>query len=308
MRKDGIDFMKWPKFVHIKEVGPRDGLQNVKEIISTEDKITWINMISETGVSNIEITSFVSPKWIPALRDALEVCKGIKRNPDVTYSALVPNLKGLENALHASIDEAAVFMSASETHNLKNINKSIAETFPLMKELISEAKSARLGVTGYVSTVFDCPYEGKTSPDQVLHIMEKLMEYGVDYIALGDTIGSCTPTQTETLLEQVLKQFPKDKIIMHYHDTHGMAIANILIALEMGITHFDSSIGGLGGCPYAPGAKGNVATDDIIYLLHRLGIKTNISEDKVFEATEFIQSKFEEPFSSKVFNNRNSAN
>ena len=282
---------KLPNFVQIKEVGPRDGLQNEKTPLSTEDKIKWINMLSETGVTEIEYSSFVNPKWIPQLADAKEVGKGIKRNPNVTYSALVPNQKGLEFALEAGIDGASVFMSASENHNRKNINKTIDDTFPVLKEVIENAKKAGKHVTGYISTVFDCPYEGKISPNQVIPICEKLFEYGVDDISLGDTIGSAVPSQVEKLLHHLLPRFPKEKIIMHFHDTRGMAITNIFTSLQYGITRFDSSIGGLGGCPYAPGAAGNVATNDVLYLLHGLGIETGIDERKILEASVFIQNK-----------------
>ncbi|AXI08836.1 hydroxymethylglutaryl-CoA lyase [Oceanobacillus zhaokaii] len=280
-----------PQYVQIKEVGPRDGLQNEKTWIDTADKVAWINMLSESGVKEIEYTSFVNPKWIPALADAREVGKRIMRNPDVSYSALVPNVKGLDLALEAGIDRASVFMSASETHNLKNINKSIDDTYPIIKQVIHQAKQAGKFVTGYVSTVFDCPHEGKIAPNEVHRVCEKLFEYGVDDISLGDTIGSAVPTQVEQLLETMMTYYPKEKIIMHFHDTRGMAIANIMTSMQYGIHRFDSSIGGLGGCPYAPGASGNVATNDVLYLLHGLGIHTGIYEDKVQEASLFIQDK-----------------
>ncbi|GIO25910.1 hydroxymethylglutaryl-CoA lyase [Ornithinibacillus bavariensis] len=280
-----------PDFVQLKEVGPRDGLQNEKKFISTEDKVAWIDMLSNTGVTEIEYSSFVNPKWIPALADAKEVGKRIKRNPSVRYSALVPNMKGLENAIEAGIDRASVFMSASETHNMKNINKTIDQTFPVLKEVIVAAKEEGKKVTGYVSTVFDCPYEGSISPEQVIRVFDRLIEDGVDDISLGDTIGSAVPSQVESLLDEILKRFPKDKIILHFHDTRGMAIANIMTSLNYGITRFDTAIGGLGGCPYAPGAAGNVATNDVLYLLHGLGIKTGIQDKKIQEASIFIQNK-----------------
>lgn len=282
---------KRPDFVQLKEVGPRDGLQNEKQFISTNDKVAWIDMLSNTGVTEIEFSSFVNPKWIPALADAKEVGKRIKRNPDVLYSALVPNIRGLEDALEVGIDGASVFMSASETHNVKNINKSITETYPVLKRVIDEAKKEEKKVTGYVSTVFECPYEGKISTSQVMHVCDQLITSGVDDISLGDTIGSAVPSQVELLLEEILKRFPKEKIIMHFHDTRGMAIANIMTALNYGITRFDTSIGGLGGCPYAPGAAGNVATNDVLYLLHGLGISTGIQDKKIQEASMFIQNK-----------------
>ncbi|WP_339227448.1 hydroxymethylglutaryl-CoA lyase [Oceanobacillus sp. FSL K6-2867] len=280
-----------PKFVQLKEVGPRDGLQNEKKWISTADKIAWINMLSDSGVEEIEYTSFVNPKMIPALSDAREVGRQIKRNPKVVYSALVPNMKGLEFALDAGIDAASVFMSASESHNQKNINKTIDATYPVLDEVIREAKQAGKRITGYVSTVFDCPYEGKITPDQVLRVCENLFASGADDLSLGDTIGTAVPTQVEQLLDVLMKHYPKDKLILHFHDTRGMAIANIMTAMHLGIHRFDSTVGGLGGCPYAPGAAGNVATNDVLYLLHGLGIKTGIDEMKIQNAGIFIQNK-----------------
>lgn len=288
-----------PKQVFIKEVGPRDGLQNETKWVSTEDKVAWINLLSESGVHEIEYSSFVHPKWIPALRDAKEVGTRIQRKEGVRYSALVPNMKGLENALEAGIDGASVFMSASETHNLKNINKTISKTYPVLEEVIQEAKSAGKQVTGYVSTVFDCPYEGRIEPEQVLRVVDRLLEAGCDFISLGDTIGSAVPSQVENLLERVLKTISADQLIMHFHDTRGMAIANILTSLDYGVTRLDSAVGGLGGCPYAPGASGNVATNDILYLLNGLGIHTGIKENKLQEASFFIQDKLGKKLPSK---------
>ncbi|MGG3681635.1 hydroxymethylglutaryl-CoA lyase [Aeribacillus composti] len=281
----------WPKHVTIKEVGPRDGLQNEKTAIATEDKIAWINQLSKTGLTYIEITSFVHPKWIPQLADALDVAAGIERAPGVTYAALVPNQKGLENALTTQVDEISVFMSASETHNQKNINKSISDTFPVLTAVVQEAKRAKKTVRGYLSTVFGCPYEGEVSIEQVAAISEGLFEMGVDELSLGDTIGVATPRQVEAVLNSLLKRFPKEKLSMHFHDTRGTALANVLLSLEMGITTFDSSLGGLGGCPYAPGASGNVATDDLLYMLHGMDIATGIDAGRLTEAALFIQNK-----------------
>src|SRR5690625_1618666 len=294
--------MRWPQYVQINEVGPRDGLQNESQWVDTEDKITWINMLSKTGLREIEYSSFVHPKWVPALRDAREVGKQITRHPDVTYSALVPNEKGLEHALEAGIDMASVFMSASDTHNEKNINKTIAETYHVLQSVIAGTKKEDKLVTGYISTVFDCPFEGIINVDRVLRVCEKLFQMGVDDISLGDTIGTAVPSQVEELLESVLYLFPTKNIIMHFHNTKGMAIANIVTAMRYGITRFDASLGGLGGCPYAPGAAGNVSTNDLLYLLHGLGIETNIDEAKIAEATKFIESKI-----SKTMSNRSLA-
>ncbi|TXL66483.1 hydroxymethylglutaryl-CoA lyase [Cerasibacillus terrae] len=290
---------QWPDFIQIKEVGPRDGLQNEKKRVPTKDKIAWINKLSETGVREIEYSSFVHPKWVPQLSDAHEVGRKIKRNPNVRYSALVPNLKGLDLALEAGIDGASVFMSASESHNKSNINKSIAETYPVLEEVIREAKAAGKHVTGYVSTVFDCPFEGKITPEKVIEVCDHLVDAGVDDISLGDTIGTAVPSQVEALLDKVLDRYSSEKIIMHFHDTRGMAIANIMTSMQYGITRFDSSIGGLGGCPYAPGAAGNVATNDILYLLHGMGIKTGVDEKKIEKAALFIQKKLGKTLPSK---------
>ncbi|MBA2875364.1 hydroxymethylglutaryl-CoA lyase [Thermaerobacillus caldiproteolyticus] len=289
---------KWPQRVTIKEVGPRDGLQNEETTIATEDKITWINQLSKTGLTYIEITSFVHPKWIPQLADALEVATRIERVPGVTYAALVPNMKGLEKALTAQVNEVSVFMSASETHNRKNINKSIEDTFPVLKEVVKVAKQEGKTVRGYVSTVFGCPYEGVISVDQVINVSEKLFEMGIDELSLGDTIGVATPRQVQEILEQLLKRFPKEKLAMHFHDTRGTALANVLASLEMGMTTFDSSLGGLGGCPYAPGASGNVATDDLVYMLQGMGISTGLHVERLTEAALFIQSKIGRPLPS----------
>ncbi|MGZ4107687.1 MAG: hydroxymethylglutaryl-CoA lyase, partial [Tumebacillaceae bacterium] len=223
---------KWPTSVTIKEVGPRDGLQNEATVIKTEDKIEWINRLSQTGLKHIEITSFVNPKWIPPLADALEVASGITRVPGVTYSALTPNMRGLEGALKANLDEVAVFMSATEMHNKKNINKSIDETFPVLKEVVDEALKAGKIVRGYLSTVFGCPYEGKTDAHKAYYVAEKLLEMGIHELSIGDTIGVANPRQVQEVLEVFLKTIPADKMAMHFHDTRGTAMANVLASLE----------------------------------------------------------------------------
>lgn len=291
--------MQLPKNVQIKEVGPRDGLQNEKELIPTEDKIEWIHRIATTGIKYIEVTSFVHPKWIPQLADAQEVLKAIKRERDITYAALVPNLNGLNRALEVDVDEVSVFMSASESHNKNNINKSIADTIPVLAEVVHEAKKANKQVRGYISTVIGCPYEGIIHPDQVLRVTEQLFTMGVSEISLGDTIGVGVPTQIENLLDELLKRYPIDLFAMHFHDTRGTALANVVKSLEMGITKFDSSLGGLGGCPYAKGASGNVATEDLLYLLTEMGIETGIQMESLLEATLFIEEKIGKKLSSK---------
>ncbi|KUP39075.1 hydroxymethylglutaryl-CoA lyase [Bacillus halotolerans] len=283
--------MSYPKKVMLREVGPRDGLQNEPVWLATEDKIAWINQLSQTGLSYIEITSFVHPKWIPALRDALDVAKGISRVKGVTYAALVPNQMGLENALEGGIDEASVFMSASETHNVKNINKSTADTLQVLKQVTDDAKKANLTVRAYLSTVFGCPYEKHVPIEQVIRLAESLFDFGISELSLGDTIGAANPVQVEIILEALLKRFPASQLALHFHDTRGTALANILTALQMGITTFDGSTGGLGGCPYAPGSSGNAATEDIMYMLDQMGIETNVKLAKLLPAAKWIEEK-----------------
>jgi hydroxymethylglutaryl-CoA lyase len=290
--------VKWPEKVVVREVGPRDGLQNEKKFIATADKIDWINLLSETGLTHIEITSFVNPKWIPPLSDAFEVAQGIKRVPGVIYSALVPNRKGLERALEADLDEIAVFMSASETHNRKNINKDIASTFPVLREVVEEALRAGKRVLGYVSTVFGCPYEGTVPVEQVMRVVDELLSMGIHELSLGDTIGVANPRQVQEVLSVILHRFPAEHLTMHFHDTRGTALANVLASLDMGITRFDGALGGLGGCPYAPGASGNLATDDLLYMLDGMGIQTGIDAAKLLEAAAFIQEKLGKPLPS----------
>ncbi|WP_126424932.1 hydroxymethylglutaryl-CoA lyase [Brevibacillus marinus] len=283
--------MKWPQTVVLKEVGPRDGLQNEKTCIATEDKIAWINQLSRTGLTYIEVTSFVHPQWIPALADAEAVAKGIERVPGITYGALVPNQKGLAKALACDVDEVSIFISASETHNRKNINKSISESLPVLRDVAKEALAAGKSVRGYLSTVFGCPYEGAVSTDQVIRVAAALFDMGIGELSLGDTIGVANPAQVQRVLERILKHFPAERIALHFHDTRGMALANILVSLEQGITRFDAALGGLGGCPYAPGASGNVATDDVVHMFNGMGIHTGIDQEKLLAAARFIQSR-----------------
>ncbi|MEB1808778.1 MAG: hydroxymethylglutaryl-CoA lyase [Bacillaceae bacterium] len=283
--------MKFPNNILLKEVGPRDGLQNEKSFISTEDKVEWINRLSDTGLSYIEITSFVHPKWIPALADAVDVAQKIKRKPGVTYAALVPNEKGLQRALEADIDEVSVFMSASETHNQKNINKTIDETFKVLRPVVQEAKANGKTTRGYVSTVFGCPYEQDVSIEDVIKVSEHLFEMGIDELSLGDTIGVGNPAQVQRILNELLTRFPASQLAMHFHDTRGTALANILASLDMGITKFDAAVAGLGGCPYAPGASGNVATEDLLYMLDEMGIETGVNQDRLLAAAQWIEEK-----------------
>ncbi|WP_017186975.1 hydroxymethylglutaryl-CoA lyase [Alkalibacillus haloalkaliphilus] len=291
--------MNRSKQVQIKEVGPRDGLQNEKKEIATEDKIEWINRMSESGLSYIEITSFVHPKWIPQLKDAVEVAQSIERKDGVTYAALVPNMKGLERAIEAEVDEVSIFMSASESHNKNNINKSISETYPVLKEVVDEAKKAGKSVRGYVSTVFGCPYEGNVDEHQVIDVCDNLFNMGIDELSIGDTIGVANPVQVEHVLGEFEKHFSKEQLALHFHDTRGMALANTVVALQLGYHIFDSALGGLGGCPYAKGASGNVATDDLAHMLQQMGLEQSIDLYKLQEAAQFIESKLDQPLPSK---------
>ncbi|HWL23101.1 MAG TPA: hydroxymethylglutaryl-CoA lyase [Ureibacillus sp.] len=291
--------MDLPKRVQLKEVGPRDGLQNEKAFVPTSEKIKLIDRLSETGLDYIEVTSFVHPKWIPQLADAVDVLKAIKRNPNVTYAALVPNSKGLERALEANIDEVSIFMSASEGHNKSNINKSIDETFPILKEVVDGALAAGKTVRGYISTVIACPYDGYTEPSQVVKVAEKLFDMGVSEISLGDTIGVGVPTQVDILLKELLRHFKPEQLAMHFHDTRGTALANTLVSLMHGITKFDSSIGGLGGCPYAKGASGNVATEDLLYMLQEMGIETGVQQERIIEAALSLEEDLGRKLPSK---------
>ena len=290
--------MKWPTHVQLCEVGPRDGLQNEAARLTAAEKIAWIDRLSASGFKLIEVSSFVSPQWIPALADADEVLLGIARRPGALYSALVPNARGLERALKAKVDAVAVFMSASESHNQKNINKSIADTYPVLREVTEGAKAEGLFVRGYVSTVFGCPYEGEVDAKQALGVAHRLLEDGVDEISLGDTIGVSTPVKTARVLEVILKEIPADKIALHMHDTRGTALANIMVGLEYGITRFDSALGGLGGCPYAPGAAGNVATDDLVYLFRDSGVETGIAEAELNAALAMLEQFVRHPLAS----------
>jgi hydroxymethylglutaryl-CoA lyase len=267
---------KFPARVTIYEVGPRDGLQNEARPIATPDKVTFIDALSATGLEHIEITSFVNPKWIPQLADAAQVAASIARKPGVHYSCLVPNKKGLESALAAGMREVAVFLSASETHNKKNVNKTIAETLTAFEEVIAPAKEAGARVRAYVSTVFGCPYEGAVDPAKVVALVKELRARGVYQVSLGDTIGVGTPLQVRAVLGDVLNVAPIEEIAVHFHDTRGTALANVLVSVGMGISTVDSAIGGLGGCPYAPGASGNLATEDVVYMLHGMGIETGV--------------------------------
>ncbi|QTM99530.1 hydroxymethylglutaryl-CoA lyase [Sediminibacillus dalangtanensis] len=287
-----------PKKINVKEVGPRDGLQNEKLILPSKDKIGWIDALSSTGLSYIEMTSFVHPDWIPQLSDAQEVAERIRRHPDVTYAALVPNQRGLERALTAGIDEAAVFMSASESHNRKNINKTIEDTFPVLQGVVDTAKSEGKTVRAYLSTVFGCPYEGAVAVDKVMKICDRLFSMGIDELSLGDTIGIANPLQVDEMLTKLLPRFKEGSVALHFHNTRGMALANVWSALQHGVTTFDASLGGLGGCPYAKGASGNLATDDLVFMLEQMGVETGIDQSRLMNAANFIEERLGKPLSS----------
>ncbi|WAM30192.1 hydroxymethylglutaryl-CoA lyase [Myxococcus sp. NMCA1] len=278
-----------PKQVDVYEVGPRDGLQNELRTLPTRDKARLINALVAAGEKRIEVTSFVSPKWIPQLADAEELLRLVGRREGVVFSALVPNLKGLERAKDAGLEEAAVFISASEAHSKKNINKSIAEAVVGAREVTASALQAGMRVRGYLSTVWGCPYEGDVPVERVVDICRQLVDAGIYQLSLGDTIGIGTPRQTEVLLEALLKHIPVEKLALHLHDTRGTALANALVGLSEGVTTFDASIGGLGGCPYAPGAAGNLATEDAVFMLHGMGVDTGINLDRLVEAGEIAQ-------------------
>lgn len=283
--------MSLPQSVIITEVGPRDGLQNESMFVPTEQKIAWINRLSNAGFSQIEVSSFVNPKWIPQLADATAVFEGIERKPGVAYSALVPNAKGLERALAAKVDVVSIFMSASETHNRKNINKSIDDTYPVLAPVVQGAKAAGLPVRGYVSTVFGCPYEGPVDTRKVQRVVSRLLDLGVDELSLGDTIGVAVPTQVTELIALLEQYVASDRLALHFHDTYGTAMANVFAGLQAGIKRYDGSLGGLGGCPYAKGASGNVATDDLLYLFDQLGIATGVKTELARSAAKWFEQQ-----------------
>ena len=279
-----------PETVNIFEVGPRDGLQNEARMIATQDKIKLIDMLSGGGFSNIETTSFVNPKWVPQMADAADVMAGISRRLGTKYSALTPNLQGYDAAVAAKVDEIAVFGSASEGFSQKNINCSIEESISRFSDVIKKAKSDKCNIRGYVSCVTDCPYDGPTAPDQVIFIASRLLELGCYEISLGDTIGAATPETTHKLISSMLNYMPANILAGHFHDTKGRALENVQVCLELGVRTFDSSVGGLGGCPYAVGAKGNVDTVEVVKLMDRLNFDTGIDLTQLKKTAEFANS------------------
>ena len=279
-----------PRAVRVVEVGPRDGLQNEKVLVPTAQKVQFIQMLADAGLPVVEATSFVSPRAIPQLSDASEVMASITRLPTTSYPVLVPNLKGMERAIAAGVRDIAVFTAASESFTRHNINATIEESLANFRPVVARARQDGISVRGYISTVFGCPYEGTVDPQQVLRVARELLAMGIHELSLGDTIGVSTPNQVVDVLSLLLNegQIPLAQLAVHFHDTRGTALANVLMALQMGISIIDSSAGGLGGCPYAPGAAGNLATEDVLYMLHGLGISTGVDLGKVVAATSCI--------------------
>ncbi len=281
--------------VDVVEVGPRDGLQNEKVTIPTEAKIDYITALADAGLRTIEAGAFVSPKWVPQMADTAEVYRNIPKDPGVDYPVLVPNLKGLERASDAGVTSIAIFTAASETFNKRNINMSIDESFEKYAPVVQRARGEGMRVRGYVSTAFGCPYEGDVAPEKVLEVCARLLDLGCYEVSVGDTIGVGTPVQVQSVTGILLQVIPPSKLAMHFHDTRGTALANTLAALEMGIATFDASSGGLGGCPYAPGASGNMATEDLVYMLEKMGIDTAVDLKLLVAASQIIAPYLDHP-------------
>ena len=289
-----------PQRVRIVEVGPRDGLQNEAKTIPTEKKAEFVSLLAAAGLKDIEVASFVHPKWIPQLADAQDLIKLLEFKPDLRYSALVPNMKGLDRAIASGIRRIAVFTAASESFNRKNINMGVQESLEVFKPVVARAIQEGISVRGYVSTCFVCPYEGSIAKEKVADVTRGLFELGVDEVSIGDTIGAATPQDVEKTVGFLLQHFHTAQLAMHFHDTYGMAVANVYQSLQLGITIFDSSAGGLGGCPYAPGASGNVATEDIVYLFEKLGIQTGVSLQLLRRASHLIARELARDLPSRV--------
>jgi hydroxymethylglutaryl-CoA lyase len=277
-----------PSRVTLVEVGPRDGLQNEKAVVSTAQKVELVQRLQDAGLREIEVTSFVSPKWVPQMADNAEVLAAIRRGPGVRYSVLTPNLKGLEAALASRIDEVVVFGAATEAFSQRNINCSIAESIERFAPVVERAKAAGVKVRGAISVALGCPYQGEVSADEVERVARLLKGIGVDHCGVADTIGVGTPKKTQAAMERALRHFPLDEVSGHFHDTYGQALANVMACLELGVHVFDASVAGLGGCPYAKGATGNVGTEDVLFLLDGLGIETGIDLERLVDAAEYI--------------------
>jgi len=293
--------MPFPPRVHIVEVGPRDGLQNEAATISVGEKVAFVDRLTEAGHSHIEVSAFVSPRWVPSMADADAVFAGINRRPGVRYTALVPNLAGLERARAARVDGVAIFAAASETFSRRNINQSIDASIETYHAVCESARTTSLPVRAYLSTVFGCPFEGNVAVERVIEIAQRLLELGAYEVALSDTIGIAHPGQVSRVLDRVTQVLPLERIALHFHDTHGTALANVYVSLAAGVTTFDSSAGGLGGCPYAPGATGNLATEDLVYMLDGLGVDTGVSLERVVAASRAIEPHVGHLLPSRVF-------
>ncbi|HEX7633795.1 MAG TPA: hydroxymethylglutaryl-CoA lyase [Noviherbaspirillum sp.] len=280
--------MSLPQKVNIVEVGPRDGLQNEKETIPANVKIELVNRLTDAGFANIEAASFVSPKWVPQMATSAEVMAGIRRKPGVIYSALTPNMKGFEAAVAAKADEVVIFGAASEAFSQKNINCSIAESIERFREVAQAAKQHNIRLRGSISCAFGCPYQGEVPAESVADVVKRLRELGCDEIDIADTIGVATPKKVQAVMQRAAQEFPIERLSGHFHDTYGQALANIYASMEVGISIFHSSVAGLGGCPYAKGATGNVSTEDVLYMMNGLGIATGIDLDAVVDAGQFI--------------------
>jgi hydroxymethylglutaryl-CoA lyase len=292
--------MKIPARVKMVEVGPRDGLQNEKKSVPTEVKVQLIDRLADAGLRVIEAGSFVSPKWVPQMADTGEVMARIDRREGVTYPVLVPNMKGLEAAIAAGATEIAGFAAATETFSQKNTNCSIAQSLDRQQSVCRAALDAGLRVRGYISVVLGCPYEGEVGPHQVAEVAQRLFDMGCYEVSLGDTVGMGTPAKTQRMIEAVSAHVPVERLGGHYHDTYGQAIANILASLELGMATFDSSVAGLGGCPYSPGATGNVASEDVLYMLDGMGIETGVDMDALLDAADFICTHLDRPTVSRA--------
>lgn len=293
-------FESLPDRVSIYEVSPRDGLQNEKHIVPTEHKLLLIQSLVGAGLRRIEATSYVSARWVPQLADADQLTADLSRPDHVRFSALCPNTHGLERAIQAGMEEVAVFLSASETHNRRNTNRSIERSLVVFEEVAALALQAGLRVRAYISTVWGCPYEGLVQPEQALHLARKLVSYGCYQVSLGDTIGVGTPKQTRDLCRLFLAEFRPEQLALHLHDTRGTALSNALVGLELGIRDFDCSLGGIGGCPYAPGAAGNLATEDLVYTLHGMGVDTGVHLPALIEASHVAQKLLGRPLPGRV--------
>ena len=289
-----------PAHVTLVDVGPRDGLQNEKETVSTADKAKLVSLLQDAGLKEIEVTSFVSPKWVPQMADNTAVMAAIERRPGVRHSVLVPNMKGLEGALPTRPDEIVVFAAASEAFSQKNINCSIAESIERFAPVVASAHEAGIKVRGALSCAVGCPYQGEVTPDEVERVVRLMKDIGVDHLGVADTIGVGTPRKVQAAMERALKHYPLVEVSGHFHDTYGQALTNIYACLELGIHTFDASVAGLGGCPYAKGATGNVATEDVVFLLSGLGIDTGIDLDKLVDAGAFISGVLGRPPVSRV--------